>query len=156
MKFTELREMSDEQLTLTVQETEQGLFRLRMQAQKQILDAPSEVKRIRRLIAQIKTLQTQRASKAAAAQAGAKLGERGSVEVVGEKGRRVPFGERRAVMCRRLRLQRELGREGERRARAMLCADVAGRFDRLRRRAVLVLRMLAVVRVHRNRPILVA
>lgn len=69
MKFNELREMSDEQLTLTVQETEQGLFRLRMQAQKQILDAPSEVKRMRRLIAQIKTLQTQRASKAAASQA---------------------------------------------------------------------------------------
>ena len=67
MKFTELREMSDEQLTLTVQETEQGLFRLRMQAQKQILDAPSEVKRMRRLIAQIKTLQTQRAQQSATA-----------------------------------------------------------------------------------------
>ena len=69
MKTNELREMSDEQLMLTVQETEQGLFRLRMQAQKQILDAPSEVKRMRRLIAQIKTLQTQRASRAAASQA---------------------------------------------------------------------------------------
>ncbi len=67
MKFTELREMSDEQLTLTLQETEQGLFRLRMQAQKQILDAPSEVKRMRRLVAQIKTLQTQRTAKAAMA-----------------------------------------------------------------------------------------
>jgi len=67
MKFNELREMSDEQLTLTVQETEQGLFRLRMQAQKQILDAPSEVKRMRRLIAQIKTLQTQRAKQAVTA-----------------------------------------------------------------------------------------
>jgi large subunit ribosomal protein L29 len=67
MKINELREMSDEQLTLTVQETEQSLFRLRMQAQKQILDAPSEVKRMRRLIARIKTLQTQRTSKAAQA-----------------------------------------------------------------------------------------
>jgi large subunit ribosomal protein L29 len=67
MKFTELREMSDEQLTLTLQETEQGLFRLRMQAQKQILDAPSEVKRMRRLVAQIKTLQTERTAKAATA-----------------------------------------------------------------------------------------
>ena len=66
MKFTELREMSDEQLTLTLQETEQGLFRLRMQAQKQILDAPSEVRRHRKLIARIKTLQTERQSKAAA------------------------------------------------------------------------------------------
>ena len=60
MRFSELREMSDEQLTLTLRECEQGLFRLRMQAQKQILDAPSEVRRQRRTIAQIKTLQTQR------------------------------------------------------------------------------------------------
>jgi large subunit ribosomal protein L29 len=67
MKSTELREMSDEQLTLTLRETEQGLFRLRMQAQKQILDAPSEVRRHRKLIARIKTLQTQRGAKAAAA-----------------------------------------------------------------------------------------
>lgn len=67
MKITELREMSDEQLVLTIKETEQGLFRLRMQAQKQILDAPSEVRRHRRLIARIKTLQTQRQAKAAAA-----------------------------------------------------------------------------------------
>jgi large subunit ribosomal protein L29 len=66
-KNIELREMSDEQLTLTVQETEQGLFRLRMQSQKQILDAPSEVRRMRRLIARIKTLQTQRQQKAATA-----------------------------------------------------------------------------------------
>jgi large subunit ribosomal protein L29 len=65
MKITELREMSDEQLVLTLRETEQGLFRLRMQAQKQILDAPSEVRRHRRLIARIKTLQTQRPTKAA-------------------------------------------------------------------------------------------
>ena len=65
MKITELREMSDEQLTLTLKETEQGLFRLRMQAQKQILDAPSEVRRHRRVIARIKTLQTERASKTA-------------------------------------------------------------------------------------------
>jgi large subunit ribosomal protein L29 len=67
MKITELREMSDEQLVLTLRETEQGLFRLRMQAQKQILDAPSEVKRMRRLVARIKTLQTQRAAQPAKA-----------------------------------------------------------------------------------------
>lgn len=71
MKFNELREMSDEQLTLTVQETEQGLFRLRMQAQKQILDAPSEVRRQRKLIAQIKTLQSQRTASSQAATAAA-------------------------------------------------------------------------------------
>lgn len=62
MKYKELREMSDDQLVLTLRETEQGLFRLRMQAQKQILEAPSELRRQRQLVARIKTLQTQRQS----------------------------------------------------------------------------------------------
>jgi len=63
MKIAELRDMSDVQLVLTLKETEQGLFRLRMQAQKQILDAPSEVRRHRLVISRIKTLQTQRQNK---------------------------------------------------------------------------------------------
>ena len=67
MKPSELREMSDEQLQLTLNETEHNLFRLRMQAQTERLDAPSELRRHRRLIAQIKTVQTQRAKSAAAA-----------------------------------------------------------------------------------------
>ena len=66
MKVNELREMSDEQLGLTLKETEQNLFRLRMQAQTERLDAPSELRRHRRLIARIKTVQTQRAKPAAA------------------------------------------------------------------------------------------
>jgi large subunit ribosomal protein L29 len=61
MKTAELREMSDEQLDLTLKETEHNLFRLRMQAQTERLDAPSELRRHRRLIAQIKTIQTQKA-----------------------------------------------------------------------------------------------
>jgi large subunit ribosomal protein L29 len=60
MKTGELREMSDEQLGLTLKETEQNLFRLRMQAQTERLDAPSELRRHRRLIARIKTVQGQR------------------------------------------------------------------------------------------------
>ena len=60
MKTAELREMSDEQLDLTLKETEHNLFRLRMQSMKGPLDAPSELRRFRRLIAQIKTVQTQR------------------------------------------------------------------------------------------------
>jgi large subunit ribosomal protein L29 len=67
MKTAELREMSDEQLQLTLKETEHNLFRLRMQAQTERLDAPSELRRHRRLIAQIKTVQTQRTKKVAAA-----------------------------------------------------------------------------------------
>ena len=51
MKPSELREMSEEQLDLTLKETEHNLFRLRMQAQTERLDAPSELRRHRRLIA---------------------------------------------------------------------------------------------------------
>ncbi len=43
MKANELREMSDEQLGLTLTETVERLFRLRMQAQTERLDAPSEI-----------------------------------------------------------------------------------------------------------------
>jgi large subunit ribosomal protein L29 len=66
MKTSELREMSDEQLGLTLKETEQNLFRLRMQAQTERLDAPSELRRHRRLIARIKTVQGQRTAATAA------------------------------------------------------------------------------------------
>lgn len=60
MNATELREMSDEQLQLTMNETAESLFRLRLQAQTERLDAPSELLRHRRLIARIKTLQRER------------------------------------------------------------------------------------------------
>jgi large subunit ribosomal protein L29 len=65
MKTKELREMSEEQLTLTIKETEQNLFRLKMQAQTERLDAPSELRRHRRLIARVKTLLTERQRKQA-------------------------------------------------------------------------------------------
>jgi large subunit ribosomal protein L29 len=65
-KATELREMSDEQLQLTLKETTEGLFRLRLQAETERLDAPSELKKQRRLIARIRTIQGQRARAAAA------------------------------------------------------------------------------------------
>lgn len=60
MDAAELREMSDEQLGLTLKETTQSLFRLRIQAQTERLDAPSELRRHRRLVARIKTIQRQR------------------------------------------------------------------------------------------------
>ncbi len=65
MKTSELREMSDEQLGLTLKETCESLFRLRIQAQTERLDAPSVLKRQRRLVARIKTLQRERAMSAA-------------------------------------------------------------------------------------------
>lgn len=68
MKVSELRDMSDEQLALTLKETTESLFRLRLQAQTERLDAPSELRKHRRLIARVKTIQNQRARKAALAQ----------------------------------------------------------------------------------------
>ena len=57
---TELREMSDEQLAATVKETAQTLFRLRFQSQSERLNTPSEIRKNRRLIARIKTIQRER------------------------------------------------------------------------------------------------
>jgi large subunit ribosomal protein L29 len=64
-KAKELREMSDEQLDLTAKEAVDKLFRARVQSQTERLDAPSELKRQRRLIARVKTIQTQRQKAAA-------------------------------------------------------------------------------------------
>jgi large subunit ribosomal protein L29 len=64
-KAHELREMSDEQLELTLKESAENLFRLRIRAQTERLDAPSELRKHRRLIARLKTIQTERAQKAA-------------------------------------------------------------------------------------------
>ncbi len=60
MKAGELREMSDEQLALTLKDTMETLFRLRIQAQTERLDAPSELRKQRRLIARIRTIQRER------------------------------------------------------------------------------------------------
>ena len=60
MKTIELREMSDEQLQATLRVTFDQLFRLRIQAQTERLDAPSELRRNRRLVARIKTEQRAR------------------------------------------------------------------------------------------------
>ncbi len=60
-KITELREMSDEQLELTAKEAGETLFRLRFQSQSERLNTPSEIRKNRRTIARIKTIQTERA-----------------------------------------------------------------------------------------------
>jgi len=59
-KASELREMSDEQLAVTLRETTEGLFRLRLQSQTERLDAPSELRKHRQLVARIKTIQRER------------------------------------------------------------------------------------------------
>jgi len=66
-KAGELREMSDEQLGLTLKETQESFFRLRLQAQTERLDAPSELRKSRRLIARIKTIRRERELQAAIA-----------------------------------------------------------------------------------------
>ncbi len=57
---TELREMSDEQLEATATEAAHTLFRLRFQSQSERLNTPSEIRKNRRLIARIKTIQRER------------------------------------------------------------------------------------------------
>ena len=57
---TELREMSDEQLEATSKEAAQTLFRLRFQSQSERLNTPSEIRKNRRLIARVKTIQSER------------------------------------------------------------------------------------------------
>ena len=56
----ELREMSDEQLEATANDAASTLFRLRFQSQSERLNTPSEIRKNRRLIARIKTIQTSR------------------------------------------------------------------------------------------------
>jgi large subunit ribosomal protein L29 len=68
-KASELREMSDEQLDVTLKDATESFFRLRLQAQTERLDAPSELRKHRREVARIKTIQNERArAKAAAGQ----------------------------------------------------------------------------------------
>jgi large subunit ribosomal protein L29 len=64
-KPEELRGMSDEQLAITLRETTEHLFKLRFQSETEKVEAPSEIKKARREVARIKTIQRQRELKAA-------------------------------------------------------------------------------------------
>jgi large subunit ribosomal protein L29 len=57
---SELREMNDEQLEFSLKEAQQELFRLRFQASTEKLDAPSNLKKLRREIARIQTIRRER------------------------------------------------------------------------------------------------
>jgi large subunit ribosomal protein L29 len=65
-RASELRKMSDEQLAVELKETTDHFFRLRLLAQTERLDAPSELRKHRRLIARIATVQNERERAAAA------------------------------------------------------------------------------------------
>lgn len=58
-----LRGLTDEQLAAQAKDAASTLFRLRVQAQTDRLDVPSEMRRNRQLIARIKTIMNERARK---------------------------------------------------------------------------------------------
>ena len=60
MKADDLRQMSDEQLDLTLKETVKNLFHLRFQSATDRLETPSEMLKARREVARIKTIQRER------------------------------------------------------------------------------------------------
>ena len=60
MKAKVLREQSNEQLQNTMKEAFDALFTLRLQAQNERMNASSELKRNRKLVAQVKTILRER------------------------------------------------------------------------------------------------
>jgi large subunit ribosomal protein L29 len=59
-RMKEFRGMSDEQLALALKDTEKHLFQLRFQSATDRLETPSEIRKARRDIARIRTLQRQK------------------------------------------------------------------------------------------------
>ena len=66
MKFDELTKQSDDQLVDQLAELKREQFNLRFQAATNQIEKPSRVREVRRTIARIKTLQTERARAAQA------------------------------------------------------------------------------------------
>jgi large subunit ribosomal protein L29 len=64
-KIADLTVATDDQLATQLTELKREQFNLRFQAATNQLEKPSRVKEVRRTIAQIKTLQTQRTAAAA-------------------------------------------------------------------------------------------
>jgi large subunit ribosomal protein L29 len=71
MKPDEYRQMSDEQLTLALNEVVKNLFHLRFQSATDRLETPSEVLKAKRELARIKTIVRERELNKASSQAGA-------------------------------------------------------------------------------------
>jgi large subunit ribosomal protein L29 len=60
MKPAEYRAMSEEHLTLTLKETIKNLFHLRFQSATERLETPSEIRKAKKEVARIKTIQRER------------------------------------------------------------------------------------------------
>jgi len=69
MKTVDLRSMGDEQLQVTLKDTLKNLFHLRFQSATERLETPSEIRKARRDVARIKTIQRERQLKAEKQQA---------------------------------------------------------------------------------------
>jgi large subunit ribosomal protein L29 len=65
-KFEDLRVKSDDQLSADLAELKREQFNLRFQAATNQLERPARIKEVRRDIARIKTLQTERSQSAKA------------------------------------------------------------------------------------------
>jgi large subunit ribosomal protein L29 len=73
MKPSEYRQMSDEQLELSLRDTVKNLFHLRFQSATDRLETPSEINKAKREVARIKTIMRER-----------QLGVRGQKSTVAE------------------------------------------------------------------------
>ena len=69
MKAADYRQMNDEQLLLELRNLEKNLFHLRFQSATERLETPSEIRKAKKDIARIKTLQRERQRAQAVAQA---------------------------------------------------------------------------------------
>ena len=67
MKPAEYRGMSDEHLELSLKELVKNLFHLRFQSATERLETPSEIRKAKKDVARIKTIQRQRQLAATAA-----------------------------------------------------------------------------------------
>ena len=65
-KFADLRAKTDDQLTADLVDLKKEAFNLRFQAATNQLERPARIKEVRRDIARIKTLQTERSQSAKA------------------------------------------------------------------------------------------
>ncbi len=87
MKPTELKKENDEQLKLSLAETEKHLFKLRFQSATDRLETPSEIRKARADIARIKTEQRKREIVAQAKQSDEQLA---TTVALAEKGEVAP------------------------------------------------------------------
>lgn len=107
-RMTEFRGMSDEQLSLALKDTEKHLFQLRFQSATDRLETPSEIRKARRDIARIRTLQRSKElgklGGLSADQLALRITELGRKEEAGLPGKRT--AHRRAARLKRFYVQK--------------------------------------------------